>query len=87
MLKHIDIQNPPISDERRLANEAFDRELSELIKSGHERRWVAYLGDKRLEIADDRDALLRKYEREYRQGDLLLARIEEQAPFEAMGFC
>ena len=77
--------NPNVSEELRLANVAFFRDLPKLL-SEHHGRWTAYVGAERKGIADRRDTLLRKYRDDFLAGKMLLAKIREHSSMEAMGF-
>jgi len=76
---------PAVSDELRLANEAFSRDLPELMQS-HYGKWTAYVGPKRTGIAAHRDTLLRKFREQYDAGIALIVKIRERSSTESMGF-
>jgi N-methylhydantoinase B/oxoprolinase/acetone carboxylase alpha subunit len=65
----------------RLAQEAFQRELPELIKK-HKGWWAAYHGDKRLEIAKDDRILYKKFSGNIIPEDELLVELIEHRPSE-----
>jgi hypothetical protein len=76
---------PLISDELRLANEAFSRDLPALMET-HYGKWTAYVGAKRKGIAAHRDTLLRKFRDDYLAGVALIVKIRERSTNESLGF-
>jgi hypothetical protein len=85
VIKHPHDCRSAVSDELRLANEAFSRDLPELMET-HYGKWTAYVGAKRKGIAAHRDTLLKKFREQYDAGVALIVKIRERSPTESMGF-
>jgi hypothetical protein len=69
----------------RRSQEAYWRDLPQLLQSRHKGQWVAYHGDERVGFARSQDEIYREcFQRGYRDDDFYVARVTPHyhAPWE-----